>query len=69
MVDTKTEEQSIKIVMPIQFLSSSSLSHIEEGKHGTGGGVFSSLTWVMPRGKWYGGKRDSDDGSPGKEAV
>jgi hypothetical protein len=64
MVDTKPEEQSIK--MAIQFITGSS-SFLEEGKHGAGGGVFPSLPWAMPRVKWFGGKQD--DGPQEKESV
>ena len=59
------EEQSIKTAM--QFISSSHPSHGEKGVQGAGGGVFTSLSLIMPKVKWYNGKRE--DGSPEKEAV
>ena len=67
MVDTKPEEQSIK--MAIQFVAgnSSYLDQSEESKHGAGGGLFPSLPSIMPKVNWFGGKQD--EGSPEKEAV
>jgi hypothetical protein len=63
IVDNK--EQSVKTAT--QFTNSSHPSYGEEGTHGAGGGVFTSLFLIMPEMKWFGGKRD--DGCTGKEVV
>jgi len=57
------EEQPIKTAM--QFISSSHPSHREEGTHGARGGVFASLSLIMPKVKWFNGKLE--DGSAEKE--